>query len=257
MVEKFGDYTGLANSYEKYRPEYSKTIRELIISFTQKSASSLDIADVGAGTGKWTRMLANLSPRSLVAVEPNDDMRIVGSNHSKNHSIEWIKGSAEKTSLADNSVDLVSMASSFHWADFEKATKEFYRILKPGGVFVALWNPRIIKGNRELEDVESKLIELCPTLKRRSSGSSGMTQTLYDDLAYSSYFLEPVYLESKHSKRFSVDEYIGAWRSVNDVQVQLGKEKFEIFIDYIRNKFHASEGLDAQYLTRAWMVTKK
>jgi ubiquinone/menaquinone biosynthesis C-methylase UbiE len=49
--------------------------------------------------------------------------------------------------LADGSVDLVSMASSFHWADFDTACDEFHRILRSGGVFVALWNPRLIEVN--------------------------------------------------------------------------------------------------------------
>ena len=38
---------------------------------------------------------------------------------------------AEAIDLADGSADWLSMASSFHWADFELATQEFFRVLRP------------------------------------------------------------------------------------------------------------------------------
>jgi hypothetical protein len=49
------------------------------------------------------------------------------------------------------------MASSFHWADFELATKEFSRVLRKGGRFCALWNPRLIEVNPMLVEIEMYL----------------------------------------------------------------------------------------------------
>ena len=37
------------------------------------------------------------------------------------------------------------MGSSFHWADTLQALEEFHRILRPGGFFTAIWNPRLLK----------------------------------------------------------------------------------------------------------------
>ena len=74
--------------------------------------------------------------------------------------------------LADNSCDLLSMASSFHWPDFDKATKEFYRVIRPQGVFVALWNPRYIEANPFLVEIENILKPMMPKMKRVSSGRS-------------------------------------------------------------------------------------
>lgn len=78
----------------------------------------------------------------MTAVEPNDAMRSGGVGQSGTHSIAWRKGMAEQTGLPSNSFDLVSMASSFHWPDFDAAIMEFGRILKPAGHFIALWNTR-------------------------------------------------------------------------------------------------------------------
>ena len=139
---KHGDFTGLAGDYAKFRPGYAPQVATAILGYVtrhgERDAASIDFADIGAGTGIWTRTLAERGLRSVVAVEPNDDMRAQGIETSRGTDIVWHKGSAEATGLPDGSVDLVSMASSLHWADFDKACDEFHRILRPGGVFVAL-----------------------------------------------------------------------------------------------------------------------
>jgi hypothetical protein len=47
-------------------------------------------------------------------------------------------------------------------------------------------------------------------------------------------FSEVLYLEGKHSMRQTAEQYIGAWRSVNDLQVQLGLELFGKFLGFHR-----------------------
>ena len=135
---KHGDFTGLADDYAKFRPGYAPQIATAMLGYLGRSTATIDAADIGAGTGIWTRILAGRGLRSVVAVEPNDDMRGQGTETSRGTGIVWQKGSAEATGLLDGSVDLVSMASSLHWADFDKACEEFHRILRPDGIFAAL-----------------------------------------------------------------------------------------------------------------------
>ena len=80
----------------------------------------------------------------MFAVEPNFEMRNQGNSDSENKEIIWVDGSAENTNLENASIDVLSMASSFHWTNTDQALKEFYRVVKPGGKFIALWNPRKI-----------------------------------------------------------------------------------------------------------------
>ena len=72
-----------------------------------------------------------------------------------------------------------------------------------------------------------------------------------------SFFEDVVYLEGRHVIIMSPDRYLGAWRSVNDLQVQLGEEKFESFLSFVEQKIAASEVIEATYLTRAWSARKK
>ena len=64
---------------------------------------------------------------------------------------------------------MVCMASSFHWPNFAAAVREFSRILKPGGLFMALWNTRCYESNPLLAEIEGFLHKLVPDIKRVSS----------------------------------------------------------------------------------------
>jgi ubiquinone/menaquinone biosynthesis C-methylase UbiE len=211
---------------------------------------------VGAGTGIWTRILASRGLRSVVAVEPNDDMRGQGVDSSRGTAVAWSKGSAEATGLAGGSVDLVTMASSFHWADFDKACDEFHRILRPRGIFAALWNPRFIEANPLLVEIEAQIAKLKPDIRRVSSGRSGLTERLTDLLSAKAQFTDVLYLEGRHSMRQTPAQYLGAWRSVNDLQVQLGPELFRKFLDYVAERTAGLNDIETTYLTRAWAARR-
>lgn len=254
---KPGDFSKLAENYSKYRPSYSKSVLSAILGIVGKPVSQIDFADVGAGTGIWTRMVAGQHCHSVMAVEPNAEMREQGRNGNQGLAIQWQAGSGENTGLADESVDLLSMASSFHWVDFEKGTKEFHRVLKKGGCFVALWNPRYIEDNPVLVDIENKIYALAPHIQRVSSGKSNFVEALSKKLLVSPHFEDLVYLEGRHSIPLSPKQYLGAWESVNDIRSQMGETLFNQFLDYVKQKTNHLSTIDSTYLTRAWVVRKK
>jgi SAM-dependent methyltransferase len=70
-----------------------------------------------------------------------------------------IDGTAEATTLPDQSVDLVVAGQAFHWFDPPRAAAEFRRILRPGGKVVLMWNTRKVGGSAFLEDYERLLME--------------------------------------------------------------------------------------------------
>ena len=212
-------------------------------------------ADVGAGTGICSRQLAERGLR-VIAVEPNDAMREQGERANGAPDITWRKGSAETTGLAAASVDMVVMASSFHWPDFDHAVREFHRILRPGGLFMALWNTRRFESNPLLVEIEDHLHALVPELRRVSSGRSEFCGTLTERLRECGAFEDVLYLEGRHTEEQSPERYIGLWESVNDVRVQAGEERFRRFIDYIRERTADVPVIEAEYLTRAWIARK-
>jgi SAM-dependent methyltransferase len=148
------------------------------------------------------------------------------------------------------------MASSFHWVNFEKGTKEFARVIRSGGRFVALWNPRLVEENPLLVEIEEHLIETHPDLKRMSSGRSGITATLTEKLVSSPYFDDVIYMEGRHIARQTPDHYMGIWWSVNDIRVQIGENNFSRFMDYVKKRISGLKFIETTYLTRAWAAKR-
>ncbi len=246
-----GDFTPLAGNYSKFRPSYSTTVRDALLAMVGKSPGQIEAADVGAGTGIWSRMLAAMV-KHVVAVEPNEEMRRFGTQDCSGLNIEYRNGSGEDTGLTSHSVDLLSMASSFHWVDFDKGTAEFHRIIRPGGRFVALWNPRNIELNPLLLEIEAEITRLKPDIKRVSSGASGITETLSERLLATGRFDDIVYTEGSHTVEQTCDQYLGVWRSVNDVRRQLGPELWETFMATVEKRISGLDGIVTTYKTRAW-----
>jgi SAM-dependent methyltransferase len=253
---RHGDFTGLAENYSSFRSGYAPSVRAALVGLLGRPPGELDAADIGAGTGIWSRMLAELGFRSLVAVEPNEEMRATGIRDSAGYDIAWRAGRGEDTGLADASVDLVTMASSFHWVDFGKGAAEFCRVLRPGGWFVALWNPRLLEANPLLVEIEAELTRLEPGLTRVSFGRSGFTETLTERLWEHPGFDDVVTLEGRHVSVQTAEHHLGAWRSVNDVRAKLGEEKFARFLDYAAGRLAGIDSVEVTYRTRAWAARR-
>jgi ubiquinone/menaquinone biosynthesis C-methylase UbiE len=95
------------------------------------------VLDVGAGTGKLTRMLVERFGR-VVAVEPLEGMRVL--LESLVPQADVLAGRAEIIPLANNSVDAVFSAEGFHWFDGDVALAEIERVLRPHGGLILMWN---------------------------------------------------------------------------------------------------------------------
>jgi SAM-dependent methyltransferase len=127
-----------AAEYERGRPGYPPEAVAFLVRELGLTAGR-PVLDVGAGTGKLTRLLPATGARVL-ALEPVGGMRdqLVAAVPE----IELVGGTAEAIELPDASVDAVTSATAFHWFDTEPALREFRRVLAPDGRLALLWNTR-------------------------------------------------------------------------------------------------------------------
>lgn len=251
---QLGDFSKLAKDYVN-RPGYSETVLQVLKDHIEAQNGPIQaVADVGAGTGKLTENLANLG-LSGFAVEPNDAMREEGVKAFEGSaSFVWSKGAAEVTGLPDHCVDWVLMGSSFHWADAPVALREFHRILRPGGFFTAIWNPRNIESSPLHMEIETEIQKMLPGMKRVSSGSPSNMKNMEQTLLSTPYFGNLFLLEAPHEVEMSKERYMGAWRSVNDIHAQAGDDLFEEILKMIEDKISHLDQVVVPYLSRAFTV---
>jgi ubiquinone/menaquinone biosynthesis C-methylase UbiE len=134
-TERFSDRV---KDYVKFRPTYPSDLLDYLDN--QCGLQSKTVADIGSGTGIFTKLL--LDRGAIVeGVEPNQKMREAAEKEFGNESLFHSRnGTAEATTLPNSSVDLITCAQAFHWFEPEKTRKEFDRILKPQGKIALIWN---------------------------------------------------------------------------------------------------------------------
>jgi SAM-dependent methyltransferase len=126
-----------AAEYERARPEYPLEAARWLVGDGAET-----VVEIGAGTGKLTRALAQLGLH-VAAVDPDERMLDVLRGLGL-RGVETAIGTAEGLPADDGSADAVVAGSAFHWFDLERALPEFARVLRPGGVGVLgfAWNRR-------------------------------------------------------------------------------------------------------------------
>ena len=145
-------------NYVRYRPHYPPEILELFRREMNLSENSV-IADIGSGTGISARLFLENGNR-VYGVEPNELMRLASEEYLAGFpNFEALDGTAEETTLPDESIDIIVAAQAFHWFDDEKTLPEFRRILREDGFIALVWNERILDANTFLREYERFLQE--------------------------------------------------------------------------------------------------
>jgi SAM-dependent methyltransferase len=122
-----------AELYDRVRPSYPPQVLPLLFA----DLAGYRVADVGAGTGKLTAVLA-AAGWDVDAVEPDPDMRVILA--ARLPGVRVHAGRGEALPLPDSSVDAVVYGQAWHWVDDVAAAHEAARVLRPGGVLAMLWN---------------------------------------------------------------------------------------------------------------------
>ncbi|WP_328447812.1 class I SAM-dependent methyltransferase [Amycolatopsis sp. NBC_00438] len=124
-----------AGAYAEHRPDYSREAIEW--GLAGADGTPRRVLDLAAGTGKVTETLAGLG-LDVTAVEPDPEMLAELSRLLP--SVTALEGRAERIPLPDSAVDAIFVGQAFHWFDVGPAMTEMARVLRPGGVFVPMWN---------------------------------------------------------------------------------------------------------------------
>jgi SAM-dependent methyltransferase len=149
-------FASAADVYERARPSYPQDAIDWLVAQTGLGPGRT-VVDLGAGTGKLTRLLLPTGAR-VIAVEPIPEM----SAHID--GAEVLDGTAEAIPVGDGAADLVTVAQAFHWFDHARALPEIHRVLRDGGSLALVWNMRDLDDpvQRGVEDLLRPLRDSVP-----------------------------------------------------------------------------------------------
>ena len=133
-----------SGSYKLYRPEYPD---RLFTFLTENPPSNPLIWDCATGNGQAAVAFGRY-PGAIVA---SDQSSAQLRNAPREKSVHYVQALAEAMPLADNTVDLVTVAQALHWFEFDRFFAEVKRVLKPGGR-IAAWMYRFLTVSPQLGD---------------------------------------------------------------------------------------------------------
>lgn len=188
-------FTGKADIYDKYRPSYPAEL----IEWLWENTHAENVADIGAGTGKFTDLLLKKDWR-VTAVEPNADM--LGKLRVNLPNIEIVNASAENTGITPNSIDLVTTATAFHWFDEERFKAECKRILTPEGRLAIVFNGKIT------DDIVKERDEISRIYCGYKGHAGKRSHEEGDAFLRSEYFSEVLYTEFDFGVSYDEEGFI-------------------------------------------------
>jgi ubiquinone/menaquinone biosynthesis C-methylase UbiE len=130
------DHTEIAASYDKARaltPEALSVWRRLLALHIDRAVIARAV-DLGCGTGRFSKFLADEFNCQVIGVDPSKKMLGEARRRPSSRNVVFMQGSGEAMPLPDGSIDLVFMSMVYHhFADPAAVARECRRVLRSGG----------------------------------------------------------------------------------------------------------------------------
>ncbi|WP_183576647.1 class I SAM-dependent methyltransferase [Mucilaginibacter sp. X5P1] len=242
-------FSDRVDNYIKFRPGYPPEVLAFLKQECKLNADSV-IADVGAGTGIFTKLLLDEGYK-VYAVEPNQPMRDAAVDQlSAYKTFAPIDGTAEATTLPTKCADLIVCAQAFHWFNDAKTKVEFNRILKDKGKAALIWNSR-------LTDVDEFAKAYEALLKHDGIDYNKVNHRKVRDIDFKAFFKDGIYKLTKYANTQIFDEagLIGRAYSSSYVPKEdtVAGEKFLVLLKDIFNKYNVDGKVSFVYETEIYL----
>ncbi|MEV0567577.1 class I SAM-dependent methyltransferase [Dactylosporangium sp. NPDC050588] len=136
MVVRALRFGSVAETYERFRPEYPSELADLILTYAGRPVRT--VLEIGAGTGKATRCFARPGV-TVTATDPDPAMLAELRRHVP-ADVRTVQAAFEDLPL-DSRHDLVFAGAALHWTAPEGRWSRMADLVEPGGVFANFGGP--------------------------------------------------------------------------------------------------------------------
>lgn len=135
---QFKDYfSSQSNNYAKYRPTYPPALYDFLLSQVAEKKMAWDCA---TGSGQVANILGDYFEQ-VIATDASKAQLVSAIPHK---NVQYQQAKAEKTNLATNSINLITVGQAIHWFDFIAFFKEVKRVAKDQAI-LAFWTYDLFK----------------------------------------------------------------------------------------------------------------
>jgi len=225
-------FSDQAEEYRTFRPSYPESLFKYLASI----APARDLAwDCATGTGQAALGLAGYFD-NVIATDASEKQIANAVPHRK---IDYRVAPAERTHIAEGSVDLITVAQALHWFELNAFFTESRRVLKENGI-IAVWSYNLLKISTGIDAVIERfyhdVVGKCWPPERR--------------LVEGGYKNIPFPFREIRSPRFNMigdwplDHlvgYLGTWSAVQKYKDANGDDPIKLIVDELKDAWGEPE----------------
>jgi ubiquinone/menaquinone biosynthesis C-methylase UbiE len=222
-------YEKYADDFASSRPGYPYDIKAFLFDHFSINPKSV-VADIACGTGIFTQLLSCRPDVGLVVgVDRSRALLGAGTRFYGDFCFEPVCALGETAPLKSNSIDMVTVAQSFHWMQRKKTLGELVRILRRGGGLALVWYRR-----KDLTLPHEKFIEDLTHRYNPNYDPTFMDSDYEDILLADGNFCEIDSRQFWDFKTFDLDLYLKWQRSKSFIGDAMESDELDEFLGRVK-----------------------
>lgn len=239
IVRKRINYDLIADYYILRKNDLPNNLQKIInIEFNNKH-----VLDIACGTGNFTKKLYKMGA-NVIGIDKSNELLKRAKNNNNGNNISYINCIAEALPFKNNSFDIITVLSAWHWFNRDKVNDEIWRVLKNDG-YLIIMNIDCLKSNENGIERESfnMLKRYCNICYSRNGCNKRISNSIYPELWYQEWKRRGFILTKNEMYNYIIDFNHDNWRnyikssSYYSALISEDKRNFDKELDFLLNKY--------------------